>query len=90
MLFFSFYMLGLSLHSRQYIYHNILNAFIIYAVIKIVLAIFITQYNLLELVARNMNYFTINLYMFIISVMIIIISLILKKILNNDKHATNN
>ncbi len=90
MLFFSFYMLGLSLHSRQYIYHNILNAFIIYAVIKIVLAIFITQYNLLELVARNMNYSTINLYMFIISVMIIIISLILKKILNNDKHATNN
>lgn len=85
MLFFSFYMLGLSLNSRQYIYHNILNALVIYAVIKMLFAVSIEYYNLLEFVVRNINYWTMNISLFVISLIIILVSLILKKILNNDK-----
>ncbi|PPS22080.1 hypothetical protein [Brachyspira murdochii] len=89
-MFFSFYMLGLSLNSRQFIYHNILNAFVIYAVIKIIFAISIEHYNLLEFVVRNMNYWNMNIYLFSISLLIIVISLILKRILNNDKKTDTN
>ena len=89
-LFFSFYMLGLSLNSRQYIYHNILNAFVLYGIIKISLAIYIENHNLLELIVRNINYWSMNLYIFISSLAIILISLILKKVLNNDKKIMNN
>lgn len=85
LLFFSFYMLGLSLYSRQYIYHNILNAFVLYGVIKVLFAISIEHYNLLEFVVRNVNYWTMNLYLFLISIIVITISFILKKVLNNDK-----
>ncbi|MDA1469469.1 hypothetical protein OGZ02_11605 [Brachyspira hyodysenteriae] len=83
-------MLGLSLNSRQYIYHNILNALLLYGIIKIIFAVSIEQYNLLELIVRNVNYWTMNLYMFIASLITIIISLALKKILNNDKKTINN
>ena len=85
LLFFSFYMLGLSLYSRQYIYHNILNAFVLYGVIKVLFAISIEHYNLLEVIVRNVNYWTMNLYLFLISIIVITISFILKKVLNNDK-----
>ncbi|WP_300365910.1 hypothetical protein [Brachyspira sp.] len=84
-LFFSFYMLGLSLHSRQYIYHNILNAFLLYGIIKVIFAINVEHYNLVEIIIRNLNYWTMNLYTFMMSLTIIIVSLILKKVLNNDK-----
>ena len=87
---FAFYMLGLSLNSRQYIYHNILNALLLYGIIKIIFAVSIEQYNLLEVIVRNVNYWTMNLYMFIGSLITIIISLALKKILNNDKKTINN
>ncbi|MBW5393461.1 hypothetical protein [Brachyspira hampsonii] len=87
---FAFYMLGLSLNSRQYVYHNILNAFILYGIIKIIFAISIEQHNLLEVIIRNVNYWNMNLYIFIASLITIIISLALKKILNNDKKAANN
>ncbi|ASJ20762.1 hypothetical protein BHAMNSH16_03490 [Brachyspira hampsonii] len=87
---FAFYMLGLSLNSRQYVYHNILNALILYGIIKIIFAISIEQYNLLEVIIRNLNYWTMNLYIFIASLMTIVVSLALKKILNNDKKAVNN
>ena len=85
LLFFSFYMLGLSLYSRQYIYHNILNAFVLYGVIKVLFAISIEHYNLLEVIVRNVNYWTMNLYLFLISIIVITISLKKKKVLNNDK-----
>lgn len=85
LLFFSFYMLGLSLYSRQYIYHNILNTFVLYGVIKVLFAISIEHYNLLEVIVRNVNYWTMNLYLFLISIIVITISFILKKVLNNDK-----
>lgn len=90
LMLFAFYMLGLSLNSRQYIYHNILNALLLYGIIKIIFAVSIEQYNLLELIVRNVNYWTMNLYMFIASLITIIISLALKKILNNDKKTINN
>ncbi|ELV05309.1 hypothetical protein H263_11100, partial [Brachyspira hampsonii 30599] len=50
----------------------------------------IEQYNLLEVIIRNLNYWTMNLYIFIASLMTIVVSLALKKILNNDKKAVNN
>ncbi|MEI0493207.1 hypothetical protein R4J17_12290 [Brachyspira intermedia] len=90
LMMFAFYMLGLSLNSRQYIYHNILNALLLYGIIKIIFAVSIEQYNLLEVIVRNVNYWTMNLYMFIGSLITIIISLALKKILNNDKKTINN
>ncbi|WP_295155951.1 hypothetical protein [uncultured Brachyspira sp.] len=90
LLFFALYMLGLSLNSRQYIYHNILNALLLYGIIKIIFAVNIKHYNLLELIIRNVNYWTMNLYTFIMSLIIIIVSLILKKVLNNDKKIMNN
>ncbi|WP_297208062.1 hypothetical protein [uncultured Brachyspira sp.] len=86
-LFFSFYMLGLCLFSKQYQYHNILNAFVIYGVIKIILAILIEHYNLLEIIIRNVNFWNMSFSLFIASIIIIIVSLILKKIFNNDKKA---
>ena len=90
LMFFAFYMLGLSLNSRHYIYHNILNAFLLYGCVKIIFAVFIERYNLLELIVRNVNYWSMNLYIFIMSLIIIILSLILKKVFNNDKKITNN
>ena len=84
-LLFSFYMLGLSLFSKQYQYHNILNAFVLYGVIKLILAILIEHYNLLEIIIRKITFWNMSLSLFISSIIIIIISLILKKIFNNDK-----
>ena len=85
LMMFAFYMLGLSLNSRQYIYHNILNALLLYGIIKIIFAVSIEQYNLLEVIVRNVNYWTMNLYMFIGSLITIIISLALKFYLNFSK-----
>lgn len=84
-LFFSFYMLGLCLFSKQYQYHNILNAFVLYGIIKLVLAVLIEHYSLLEIIIRNITFWNMSLTLFISSIIIIIISLILKKIFNNDK-----
>lgn len=86
-LFFSFYMLGLCLYSKQYQYHNILNAFVLYGIIKIILAILVEYYNLLEIIIRKITFWNMSFSLFISSIIIIIISLILKKIFNNDKRA---
>lgn len=88
-LFSSFYMLGICLYSKQYPYHNILNAFVIYGVIKAALAILIEHYKLLDIIIRNVNFWNMSISIYAASIIIIIISLILKKIFNNDKKQKN-
>lgn len=76
LIFISLYTLGLSFCSKKYMYHNILTAFLIYGLVQII-------FTLANRIMHNLNFWNITAFIYFISVFIIMLSFILKRILKN-------